>query len=225
MKKAIAVLMAIAAIVFPQSAIAQYNTPHKWNDAFGVLRVYFPGVANTTVDILSPVSKTSTFPVSICGQLSLRQSSTRRIISFSVSSTGVNIPNFGHNNNSFSPPVCHWSEVYNTWVFNDNLVPVQSGVNAPNGYVSSINGTNQVFIKVMPAFTWVSSVQATVDYESTIKGRVNSCGFGVIRVTATRPMATFKIGAVNYTLAALPSVANPQICRTVGNSKIRYLPF
>jgi hypothetical protein len=37
-------------------------------------------------------------------------------------------------------------------------------------------------------------------------------------------MTEFSVGATNYTLAALPSVSAPMICRKVGTSSATYVP-
>jgi hypothetical protein len=47
-----------------------------------------------------------------------------------------------------------------------------------------------------------------------------------LRVTTSesRPMTEFSIGATNFTLAGLPSVPAPMICRKVGTSSSVYVP-
>lgn len=57
-----------------------------------------------------------------------------------------------------------------------------------------------------------------------ITTKANACGFVRVTVGTSRPMTAFGIGATNYTLAAIPSVPAPMICRKVGTTSATYVP-
>jgi hypothetical protein len=62
MKKAIAALIAFAAIVFPQSAIAQYNQPHIVGS-----KIYFPNLQPSQKASIESLGKTRTPSANKCG--------------------------------------------------------------------------------------------------------------------------------------------------------------
>lgn len=223
MKKLIAALISIAAIVLPQSAIAQYSTPHKYIDGFGKTKIYIPKTADTIVDVITESSKEYTFTANFCGWINIRESVTRKIKSFSNSTNSITVNNFSSPNFVHTlSPVCTWRKDSNTWDFWDGIAP---GVDAPNGSLWKISNTSSYFIKIASVYSSPGGIQGTVTYENIIKNKINSCGYGTITVSATRPMTTFKIAGVDYTLANLPVADKPMICRTQGNSKIRYVPL
>lgn len=229
MKKLAIALLTLAAIALPQGAIAQqaiYNSPHKWTDSFGKIRVYIPGTADTVVDVVTESSKEYTFTVNTCGWISLRQSTTRKIKSFSTSTNSLSVSNFSAPDFSHvHGPLCTFTSSTG-WSFWDALNSGESNINASNGRLVTITGSNQFFVKVVQAInSTVPVIQGTVTYENIIKNKINSCGFGTIIVSPTRPMTTFKIGTINYTLATLPPVTKPQICRIQSGVKMRYVPL
>ena len=221
MKKLIAVVMALAAIVLPQSAIAQYNTPHKYTDAFGKTKIYIPANAGSVVDVITESSKEYTFTLTPCGWIYLRESATRKIKSVFTPSNGITVQNFTSPNlTHHHGPLCTYAN--NTWTFWEVGA---NNVNRPNGTLLQVTNTLTYWIKIKPALQSAGGIQSIVTYENTIKNKINSCGYGTITVSATRPMSTFKIAGVDYTLANLPVADKPMICRTQGNSKIRYVPL
>jgi hypothetical protein len=72
--------------------------------------------------------------------------------------------------------------------------------------------------------TTVGSATITVTTAGNITTKANACGFVRVTTSDSRPMTSFSIGATNYTLAALPSVTAPMICRKVGTSSATYVP-
>ena len=222
MKKVIAALIAFAAIALPQSAIAGvYDAPHKWTDAFGKTRIYIPGNADTVVDVITESSKEYSFSLNGCGWISLRESSTRKIKSVFIPSNGITVSNFASPNITYQhEPLCTWNST-NGWSFWE----MAANVNRPNGNLWQITGTLSYWIKIKPALQGAGGIQGIVTYENTIKNKINSCGFGLIIVSATRPMTTFKIAGISYSLAALPFVTKPQICRIQSGVKMRYIPL
>lgn len=218
MKKLAIALLTLAAIALPQGAIAQYDSPHKWIDSFGKTRIYIPGTADTVLDVVTESSKQYTFTINVCGWISLRESLTRKIKGFSAS--GISINPFTPIINTTSAPICQLEN--GVW----NWYEPQRNTQRNVGDLWRITNTNSYFIKVAMATTVANpALQGTVTYENTIKSKINSCGFGTIIVSPTRPMTTFKIGTINYTLATLPPVTKPQICRIQSGVKLRYIPL
>lgn len=232
MKKVIAALISIAAIAFPQVAIAQYNAPHKYTDtATGKTKIYFPGVANTKLAYISSASRNSTVYYDRCGWAHISLGSS---VPVSVSSTQLSILPLVSTTALYSP-VCTPEMPAGSWftrepdvngVWNVVSVSVASSGLSPTGYSYYNPNLSQLYIKL-----GVSSVAAAgfapinIIYNRSFSANINPCGFGTITVSSTRPMTTFKIGTTDYTLATLPEVTKPQICRTVAGSKIKYVPL
>ncbi|MEG4121684.1 hypothetical protein QUA43_29960 [Microcoleus sp. N9_B4] len=222
MKLAIAAFALIAIALPQEGAIAQavYNAPHKWVDSFGKIRVFIPGTADTTVDVITESSKEYTFTVDYCGWINIRESATRKIKSFltSVNSLTVNFAT-PFLTNTIAPACTPGSNgIWSLWQWGDT-------VDKPNGYLFRVQGTFSYWVKVRPALQTAGGIQGFVTYENTIKSKINSCGFATIIVSPTRPMTTFKIAGVDYNLATLPSVNKPQICRIQSGVKMRYVPL
>ncbi|MEG4121685.1 hypothetical protein QUA43_29965 [Microcoleus sp. N9_B4] len=72
--------------------------------------------------------------------------------------------------------------------------------------------------------TGPGSVTVTITTAAKITSKANACGFVRVAASATRPLTTFSIGATNYTLADLPSVTAPMICRKNGTTSVTYVP-
>jgi hypothetical protein len=72
--------------------------------------------------------------------------------------------------------------------------------------------------------TGSGSTSITVTTAGAITTKVNDCGFLRVVTSTSRPMTEFSVGATNYTLAALPSVSAPMICRKVGTTSATYVP-
>jgi hypothetical protein len=213
MKKVIAALIGFAAIALPQSAIAQtatFNSPHKWTDTVtSKSYVFIPG-QTPLVAIPDLVSKDESGDQSMqlnnCGWGSIDYFVTL------VNVVRYNDPSFINWNGRTigTTPSCT-QNTNGTWVSNNNL-PVGTVIKAGSKYW--IKGGS----------SW-GSVILTLSYGKVIKNKVNACGFLRVLVSEARPMTNFSIGATNYTLAALPSVTKPMICRKVGSSSSTYLPL
>lgn len=72
--------------------------------------------------------------------------------------------------------------------------------------------------------TAIGSITIGVVTSGAITTVANACGFVRVAVTSGRAMTLFQIGATNYTLASLPAVAAPMICRKVGTTSQTYVP-
>jgi hypothetical protein len=213
MKKVIAALITFAAIVFPQSATAQsanFTSPHKWTDAATNKSYVFIPNQTPLVAISNLISRDESGDESVrlnnCGWGS---------IDYFV--TLVNVVRYNQlgfvnweGRTTGATPSCT-QNTNGTWASNNNS-PVGTVVKAGSKYW--IKGGS----------SW-GSVILTLSYGKVIKNKVNACGFLRVLVSEARPMTNFSIGATNYTLAALPSVTKPMICRKVGNSNSTYLPL
>lgn len=72
--------------------------------------------------------------------------------------------------------------------------------------------------------TTIGTASISVTSGGSITTKANACGFVRVTVGTSRPMTNFSIGATNYTLAALPTVAAPMICRKIGTTSSTYVP-
>lgn len=70
----------------------------------------------------------------------------------------------------------------------------------------------------------IGSLPIGVVVSSIITTKANACGFTRVAVSVGRPMTVFQIGATNFTLADLPTVVAPMVCRKVGTTSITYVP-
>jgi len=91
----------------------------------------------------------------------------------------------------------------------------------PHKLVSRSN--NEVYVYI-PGQLSRSAVLGFVAGDKAITSKANACGFLRIAVKINRPMTSFSIGATNYTLATLPAVFSPMICRKVGTTSQTYIP-
>ena len=103
-----------------------------------------------------------------------------------------------------------------------NAAPATTYTSNNTGAVGSVvdDGT-KIWIK---GGTTIGSVPIGVVTSGLITTKANACGFVRVAVSTGRPMTAFQIGATNYTLAALPTVAAPMICRKVGTTSATYVP-
>lgn len=72
--------------------------------------------------------------------------------------------------------------------------------------------------------TAAGAASITVTSAGTITSKANACGFLRVTTSTSRPMTEFSIGATNYTLANVPAVPAPMICRKVGTTSSTYVP-
>lgn len=211
MKKVIAAILSIAAIALPQEAIAQtapFNAPHKWTDtATSKTYVFIP---NQTP--LAPIPGLTSLDES--GQVSVMMNDCGWG-STGIDSSIVNIARVGGSidwagRTRGATPSCTQNSS-GAWVTNNN---------AAVGTV--ITTTGAAWIR---GGTGWGSFSVIKDFGKKVASKSNACGFLRVAITATRSMKNFNVGGMNYTLATIPAVTAPMICRTQGNSKIRYVPL
>lgn len=107
--------------------------------------------------------------------------------------------------------------------------PTCTAGTTPGSYTSSWAGAvgdvldagTYYFIK---GGTGPGALSVNVTTTGTITSKANACGFLRVTVSDSRPMTNFNIGATAYTLAALPTVTNPMICKKVGTASFTYVP-
>jgi len=198
----------------PLSAIAQtasFNAPHKWTDtAAGKTYVYVPNrpVGVPVVGFTAPkAASPRTLTLNNCGWGSFTKSAT-------------------------SPPtLITGSGVTVNWAGKTNgaAVTCTAPVAPATAYTSNNNGAvgtvvddgSKIWIK---GGATAGAVIINVTTAGNITTKANACGFVRVNVGPTRPMTTFNIGTTAYTLAALPAVTKPMICRKVGNASFTYIP-
>lgn len=229
--KKFAALIAIAAIVFPQSAIGQiYNSPHKWTDSSGKTRVYIPSAANTQIQFTSLAFRDSTVFYDRCGWATINLGSS---VPVSISSSSHTLLPIAFTT-AFAPTVCFIDSTTGNWnsrepgsngVWVGGSVSTTSAGLSRAGYSYYDSRFSQLYVKFIYGNGSAGSGSIRLNYNRSFKLNSNACGFGTITVSTARPMATFKIGATNYTLATLPTVNNPQICRTQSGVKMKYVPL
>jgi len=213
MKKVIAALIGFAAIALSQSAIAQtatFNIPHKWTDTATNKSYVFIPQQTPLVAIPNLVSRDESGDQSVklndCGWGDIDYFVTL------INVIKYDDPSFINWNGKTTgaTPSCT-QNTSGAWVSNNNP-PVGTVVKAGSKYW--IKGGN----------SW-GSITVTLSYGKVIKNKVNACGFLRLLISDSRKMTNFSIGARNYSLAALPAVTKPMICRKVGNSNSTYLPL
>lgn len=72
--------------------------------------------------------------------------------------------------------------------------------------------------------TTVGAATIGITTAGAITTKANACGFVRVTTSVARPMTAFQIGVTNYTLAAIPTVTAPMICRKVGTTSQTYVP-
>lgn len=199
----------IAAVGVPLGAIAQtatFGTVHKWTDtATNKTYIYVPGqtagaeAAGFTTS-KAPASRVVT--LNNCGWGSFTKSAT----SPPTNITGANWPA-----TSGSAPTCTKAVAPATGYVNSN--------DAATGTI--IDDGTKIWVK---GGTAAGSVTLQITSGGNITTKANPCGFIRVATSESRPMTTFKIGTMDYTLAALPSVTKPMICRKVGTNSFTYVP-
>jgi len=197
----------------PLTAIAQtasFNAPHKWTDtATKKTYVYIPNrPVNVPVAGLAAPKAASpkTLVLNNCGWGSFKKSATPPTL---ITGSGVTVNWAGRTTGA--------------------AVTCKPATPPATGYTSSNNGAvgtvvddgSKIWIK---AGTGVGAVIINLTTAGAVSTKVNACGFLRITTSPSRPMTNFSIGTTNYTLAALPAVTKPMICRKVGTSSFTYIP-
>jgi hypothetical protein len=199
-----------AIVLSPIAALAQsagdFGAVHKWTDSVtSKTYVYIPGqTAGSAVSGLTAPKAPSAKNVTLnnCGWGSFTKSTT----SPPTNITGANWPA-----TSGTAPTCIKDAAPATTYTTSN--------DAATG--TTIDDGTKIWIR---GGTAAGVLPITITSGGTITTKANACGFLKVTVSTSRPMTTFSIGASNYTLADLPSVANPMICRKVGTSSFTYVP-
>ena len=198
----------------PLSAIAQtasFNAPHKWTDtAAGKTYVYVPNrpVGVPVVGFTAPkAASPRTLTLNNCGWGSFTKSATSPPTL--ITGSGVTVNWAGKTNGAAvtcTAPVA----------------PATAHTSSNNGAVGTVvDDGSKIWIK---GGATAGAVIINVTTAGNITTKANACGFVRVNVGPTRPMTTFNIGTTAYTLAALPAVTKPMICRKVGNASFTYIP-
>lgn len=210
MKKAFSVISAIgvAVVSLPGIASANFTVPHKWTDsASGKTYVFITGqtpdspIANFT----SPrAPKDRVLTLNNCGWGSFTKGTNppTNITGGSTNWAGKT---------SGSPVTCTKDPAPATTYTASNTGPVGTVVD---------DGT-KIWIK---GGTAAGSLTISVTTAGNITTKANACGFARIATSTSRPMTNFSIGSTQYSLASLPSVSAPMICRKNGTSSVTYVP-
>ena len=200
-----------AIVLAPLAAIAQtasFSSVHKWTDsASSKTYVYVPGqTAGSAVPGFTapkaPVARSLT--LNNCGWGSFTKSATSPPTNITGGSTNW------AGRSSGSPVTCSAGASSSTYTAS-NLGSVGTVVD---------DGT-KIWIK---GATGPGTLSINVTSGGNIITKANSCGFVRVTTSTSRPMTEFSIGTTNYTLAAIPSVTAPMICRKVGTSSATYIP-
>lgn len=205
LQKAFAAVGLGAIALVPTAALANFTAPHKWTDA-GKTYVYVPGqtVAAAVTGFTSPKAPTTrTLTLNNCGWGSFTKSAT----SPPTLITGANWAS----KTTGPAPTCVKDAAPATTYTTSN--PAATGTVVDDGAKIWVRGG-----------TTVGSATINITTSSVITTKANACGFVRVTVSEGRPMTAFSIGTMNYTLAALPSVTKPMICRKVGTSSFTYVP-
>lgn len=213
MRKVIAALITFAAIALPQSAIAQtasFTSPHKWTDsATNKSYVFIPGQTPLVAVpdlVFRDQSGEQSMKLNECGWGN---------IDYFV--TLINVARYDQ------PGFINWS------ARTTGAAPTCTQ-NASGASVSNNNSAVGTVVKAGSKY-WIKGgtsqgwITLSLLYGKVIKNKANACGFLKLLISDARPMTNFSIGATNYTLATLPAVTKPMICRKVGTSSSTYLPF
>lgn len=184
-------------------AIASFAGVHRGTSG-GSDRVIIPNQTPDTTIALT-VGSTEIKPVSpaadTCGIARLQDSATNPIV-------GIEGVNFAGRTTEATVP----SGYTPTGLCSSSL--------KPNGSVVKVGNAYYIW------FDQYGTFNLRVSYGKVSNVKVNSCGFGSIAITPTRPLTNFSIGGVTYTLASLPTTTSGGLyCRKNGGTSIAYRPL
>ena len=189
----------------------QFDVVHKWTDTVaGKTYVYIPNqtAGQPVTGLTSPKTPAlKVLTLNNCGIGKVSKGTTSPVTNITGAS-GATV-NFGSKTTG-ADPTC-------------------TAGTTPGTYVSSwagntgdvLEGSTAYFIK---GGTAAGAISVNVESTGNITSKANACGFLRVTTSTTRPMTNFNIGATAHTLAALPTVTNPMICRKVGTSSFTYVP-
>jgi hypothetical protein len=194
-------LSAIISSATPAAAI-QYltNTVYRATGTLGQ-EVYISGTANSAVQVkLGSQARASARIAGACGEVRISPPSSGDFTGLQVDGVAINVASLP----SSTLPSC---------VSGAFAEPRTANFKTPTGQVIIVGKTpNEAVTISLP-----SEVTRTV--------RINACGFGVLRPSATSPLpTTFIIGTTNYTTATLPNATTGPLCRTVNGASFGYKP-
>ncbi|WP_445248244.1 hypothetical protein [Microcoleus sp. OTE_8_concoct_300] len=199
----------------PLSAIAQtaasFTNPHKWNDtAAGKTYVFIPNrpVGVPVVGLTTPkAASPRTLTLNNCGWGSFTKSTTAPPTL--ITGSGITVNWAGKT--SGAAVTC-----------TAPVAPATAYTSSNNGAVGTVvDDGSKIWIK---GGTTAGAAIINVTTAGAVTTKVNACGFLRITTSPSRPMTNFSIGTTNYTLAALPAVTKPMICRKVGTASFTYIP-
>lgn len=189
------------------AAMANFAVPHKWVDAASSKTyVYVPGqtVAAAVTGFSSPKAPaTRVLTLNNCGWGSFTKSATAPPTLI----TGANWAD----KTSGAAVTCVKDAAPATTYTSNNMGAVGTVVD---------DGT-KIWVR---GGTGPGAATIGVVTSGLITTKANACGFVRVTVSDARPMTDFQVGATNYTLAALPTVSAPMICRKVGTTSATYVP-
>lgn len=189
----------------------QFDVVHKWTDSIaGKTYVFIPAqtAGQPVTGLTSP--KTPALKVLTLNNCGIAK------VSKGTTSPVTNITGAGGATVNFSAKTT-------------GAEPTCTAGTTPGSYTSSWAGAvgdvldagSNYFIK---GGTGPGAISVNVTTTGTITSKANACGFLRVTTSTSRPMTNFNIGATAHTLAALPSVTNPMICRKVGSNSFTYVP-
>lgn len=201
----------VSAIAISPSATiaqtAQFDSPHKWTDAASSKTyVYVPGqtAGSPVTGFTSPkTASPRTLTLNNCGWGSFTKSAT----SPPTLITGADWAG----KTTGAAPTC----------VKDAAPALTYTTSNPAATGAVVDDGTKIWVR---GGTTVGAASITVTTAGNITTKANACGFVRVTTSTSRPMTEFAIGGTAYTLDALPSVANPMICRKVGTSSFTYVP-
>jgi hypothetical protein len=189
----------------------QFDVVHKWTDSVaGKTYVFIPAqtAGSPVTGLTSPKNPTlKVLTLNNCGIGKVSKGTTSPVTS--ITGAGGATVNFSEKTTG-AEPTC-------------------TAGTTPGTYTSSWAGAVGDVLDAGTYFyikggTGIGALSVNVTTTGTITSKANACGFLRTTVSATRPMTNFNVGATAYTLAALPSVTNPMICKKVGVNSFTYIP-
>ena len=211
LQKLVAGVSLSAIVLVPGAALAQtagqFSAIHKWTDSVSsTTYVYVPGqiAAAAVTGFVAPKAPVArSLTLNNCGWGSFTKSAT----SPPTLITGADWAG----KTTGTAPTCVKDVAPATTYTTSN--PAATGTIVDDGTKIWVRGGTAA---------GVAAIQITSGGSITTKA--NACGFVRVTVGTSRPMTDFSIGSTAYTLAALPSVSAPMICRKVGTTSATYVP-
>jgi len=197
--------MAVSSIA--PAVFANFAVPHKWVDAAtSKTYVYIPGqtAASPVTGFTSPrAPKDRILTLNNCGWGSFTKSAT----SPPTLITGADWAG----KSTGSAPTC----------VKDAAPALTYTTSNPAATGAIVDDGARIWVK---GGAGLGSVTLGITTAGTITTKANACGFVRVTTSVSRPMTAFQIGATDYTLAAIPTVTAPMICRKVGTTSATYVP-